>query len=99
MEIKGNIGEEVYIKAVIKKVVIDKNCTRYFLEVNKGGAYLERTESEIIFKGEPKTAVKELPEKPPEIKRGPGRPKKATVDDLVKKSEDIVKRGKASNER
>lgn len=33
MEIKGNIGEEVYVKAKIKSINVDQDGIRYFLDV------------------------------------------------------------------
>ena len=88
MEIKGNIGEEVYIKAKIKSISVDQDGTRYFLDVEyediKGV-----NSSEILFNAEPEKAVEEVPEEVAEIPapaKRRGRPRKTTVDDLIKKA-------------
>lgn len=98
MEIKGNIGEEIYVKAKIKSINVDQDGTRYFLyieyEDTKG-----LDSSEILFNAEPEKAAEEVPEEvvegvaeevaeevvetPPKRR---GRPRKATVDDLMKKA-------------
>ena len=88
MEIKGNIGEEVYVKAKIKSISVDQDGTRYFLDVE-----YEDTKgvdsSEILFNAEPEKAAEEVPEEVAEIPapaKRRGRPRKATVDDLIKKA-------------
>ena len=88
MEIKGNIGEEVYVKAKIKSINIDQDGTRYFLDVE-----YEDTKgvdsSEILFNAEPEKVAEEVPEEVVEIPapaKRRGRPRKATVDDLIKKA-------------
>lgn len=86
MEIKGNIGEEVYVKAKIKSISVDQDGTRYFLDVE-----YEDTKgidsSEILFNAEPEEVpeevVEEVVETPPKRR---GRPRKTTVDDLMKKA-------------
>lgn len=87
MEIKGNIGEEVYVKAKIKSISVDQDGTRYFLDVE-----YENTKgidsSDILFNAEPKEApqeevVEEVVEIAPKRR---GRPRKTTVDDLIKKA-------------
>lgn len=78
MEIKGNIGEEVYVKAKIKSISVDQDGIRYFLDVE-----YEDTKgfdsSEILFNAEPE----EIVETPPKRR---GRPRKTTVNDLIKKT-------------
>ena len=102
MEIKGNIsdiGEEVYIKAKLKYIKIDEKGVKYFISVPD--EYLNGlTESEILFKmPEPKPTpkieiremakeiVKEAKTEAPSKKRG--RPKKATVDSLMKIANEV----------
>ena len=102
MEIKGNIsdiGEEVYIKAKLKYIKIDEKGARYFISVPD--EYLNGlTESEIMFKmPDPKPAPKiEIREKAKEIVKEAkaeapgkkrGRPKKATVDSLMKIANEV----------
>lgn len=83
MEIKGNIGEEVYVKAKIKSISVDQDGTRYFLDVE-----YENTKgidsSDILFNAEPKEAPQEEVVETPAKRRG--RPRKTTVDDLMKKA-------------
>jgi hypothetical protein len=102
MEIKGNIsdiGEEVYIKAKLKYIKIDEKGVKYFISVPD--EYLDGlTESEIMFKmPEPKPTPKiEIREKAKEIVKEArteapgkkrGRPKKATVDSLMRIADEV----------
>jgi len=99
MEIKGNVGEEVYIKAKIKYIKIDGKGVKYY--ISAPGVYQgELTESEILFKApEPKPAPKiEIREKAKEIVKEArteapgkkrGRPKKATVDSLMRIADEV----------
>ena len=70
MKIKGEIGEEVYVKATIEEIRISQ----------KGITYDDE----------------EIEEK--EEKRRPGRPRKATVGDLMKKCESIRDKKGAGND-
>ena len=99
MEIKGNVGEEVYIKAKIKYIKIDGKGVKYY--ISAPGVYQgELIESEILFKApEPKPAPKiEIREKAKEIVKEArteapgkkrGRPKKATVDSLMRIADEV----------
>lgn len=102
MEIKGNIsdiGEEVYIKAKLKYIKIDEKGVKYFISIPD--AYQDGlTESEILFKApEPKPTPKiEIREKAKEIVKEAkaeaptkkrGRPKKATVDSLMRIADEV----------
>lgn len=102
MEIKGNlsdIGEEVYIKAKLKYIKIDKEGVKYSVTLPE--SYQKGlTESDILFKApEPKPAPKiEIREKAKEIVKEArtedpgkkrGRPKKATVDSLMKIANEV----------
>jgi hypothetical protein len=99
MEIKGNVGEEVYIKAKLKYIKIDEKGVKYFISVPD--EYLDGlTESEIMFKmPEPKPTPKiEIREKAKEIVKEArteapgkkrGRPKKATVDSLMRIADEV----------
>ena len=103
MYIKGEIGECVLIKAVIEKVeVTGKEEVRYGVKVLDGNStmnYLEQ--SQIMFK-EDYPAEEDLPEpeggrrslpvddewaRPAPKKRG--RPRKATVEDLINKAKGV----------
>lgn len=81
MEIKGDIGEEVLIKGVIEEIIINKeDGIKYTIKID-GFEPKSFKDDVLVF------AAKEV-DKPvvePEVRRGPGRPKKTTVDDLVKK--------------
>lgn len=79
MKIKGEIGEEVYVKATIEEIRISQKGITY--EVVRHSPI---TESDIVFL---KDDDEEIEEK--EEKRRPGRPRKATVGDLMKKCESI----------
>lgn len=79
MKIKGEIGEEVYVKASIEEIRISQKGITY--EVVRHSPI---TESDIVFL---KDDDEEIEEK--EEKRRPGRPRKATVGDLMKKCESI----------
>ena len=99
MEIKGNVGEEVYIKAKINYIKIDNQGIKYFVSVPD--SYLDGlAESEIMFKiPEPKPTPKiEIREKAKEIVKEAkteaptkkrGRPKKATVDSLMRIADEV----------
>lgn len=74
MNIKGSIGEEVFVKGTIEEIRITQEGTTYIVETQK-----PITEHEIVF----------LRDEEVEEKRGPGRPRKATVSDLMRKCEII----------
>ena len=91
MEIKGNIGETVYVKAKIESIGIDENGVTYFVKINNDT--YENMKLEDIMIIEPKKEEKKAP-KPtaPKVADAPkkrGRPKKTTVDDLVSKAKSI----------
>ena len=66
MEIKGNIGEYAYIRALIRSVKITESGVRYNVLTKQNG-YIEVDEEDILFVGE--TAKDELkPEKNEEPK-------------------------------
>ena len=68
MEIKGNIGEVVYIKASIRTVKITEEGVKYNVLV-PGLGYADLEEENIVFQEEVKEEPKEEPEKEPEPKR------------------------------
>ena len=82
MKIKGEIGEEVYVKANIEEIRISQKGITY--EVVRHSPI---TESDIVFLKDDDEEIEEKEEK--EEKRRPGRPRKATVGDLMKKCESI----------
>lgn len=88
MKIKGEIGEEVYVKATIEEIRISQKGITY--EVVRHSPI---TESDIVFL---KDDDEEIEEK--EEKRRPGRPRKATVGDLMKKCESIRDKKGAAND-
>lgn len=89
MYIKGEIGEEVYIKGKIVAAEIYEKGVSYKVHINSSYVAIDHVfnvnESEIMFNEKCETAE----EAQPEVKRGPGRPRKATVEDLMKKSEGL----------
>lgn len=88
MKIKGEIGETVYVPVTIREIRIDAFGTRYVCELPKDGISQTYDELEIQFaedniqKVEEKSQkVKKAPDQKPKLKRG--RPRKATVEDLL----------------
>ena len=95
MKIKGEISETVYIPATIREIRIDTFGTKYVCELPKDGISQTYDESEIQFtednvqkvedkiqKHEEKSKkVEKTSDQKPKVKRG--RPRKATVDDLL----------------
>ena len=84
MEIKGAIGEQVYIKGVIEEININTEGVKYLINVDHVGAKYLKQDVLVFAAKEVKKPV-DKPVVEPEVRRGPGRPKKTTVDDLVKK--------------
>lgn len=103
LELVGNVGDEVYIKATITEVKIDKGGVKYCINRGKCAKIEWVTDKDITaipkkepaqaaekkeHKIEPCIAKPETPAKEPEkIKRRPGRPKKATVEETMAKYE------------
>ena len=92
MEIKGNIGEEVYIKATIQRINISDDGINYFVHIVDGGSndYANVMLENVKF-DEPKKPEKKAPEVKKDVEpiappKKRGRPRKTTVDDLVKKA-------------
>ena len=95
MKIKGEIGETVYIPVTIREIRIDTFGTRYVCELPKDGISQTYEESEVRFleenlheveekvqKHEEKSKkVEKTSDQKPKVKRG--RPRKATVEDLL----------------
>lgn len=95
MKIKGEIGETVYVPVTIREIRIDTFGTRYVCELPKDGISQTYDELEIQFaedniqkveekvqKHEEKSQkVEKTSDQKPKVKRG--RPRKATVDDLL----------------
>lgn len=88
MKIKGEIGETVYVPVTIREIRIDTFGTRYVCELPKDGISQTYDESEIQFaednlqKHEGKSQkVEKTSVQKPKVKRG--RPRKATVEDLL----------------
>ena len=84
MEIKGAIGEQVHIKGVIEEININTEGVRYLINIDGVGAKYLKQDVLVFAAKEVKKPV-DKPVVEPEVRRGPGRPKKTTVDDLVKK--------------
>lgn len=91
MEIKGSIDQIVYVKAIIRKIQISGEGIKYMLEiptVRDQKVIAERKEEDILFTipapKEEKEAVMHTKEK----KRG--RPRKATVNDLMQKAKPSI---------
>lgn len=85
MEIKGNIGEEVYVKASIKKIIVDEEGIKYTVMI-QNAVYRVDSEEVMFLEKTVKNAEKaEAPQ--PSKKRG--RPRKTTVDDLMEKAQRV----------
>lgn len=84
MVIKGNIGEEVCVKASIKKIVVTEEGIKYSVMIH--GATHEVESEELMFLE--KTVMAEKTETPqPSKKRG--RPRKTTLEDLMEKAQRV----------
>lgn len=101
MEIKGNIGEEIYVKARIKSINIDQDGVRYFVNIDysdvsgiKGEDILFNAEPEEVpqgaleevAEGVAEEVAEEVVETPPKRR---GRPRKTTVNDLMEKARNV----------
>lgn len=109
MEIKGNIGEEVMVKAVIESITVRKDEIVYTVAIKNRaimGTNPVIPEEEITFitkekkpraEKKPKAPKKEEKAAAPETpKRRPGRPKKATVEGTMRKYEEMMARNEVS---
>ena len=95
MNIKGEIGKIVYIPVTIREIKVDTFGIKYTCDLPKDGISQTYEESEVRFfeenlheveekvqKHEEKSKkVEKTSEQKPKVKRG--RPRKATVDDLL----------------
>lgn len=105
MEIKGNIGEEVMVKAVIESITVRKDEIVYTVTIN-GELMGQIPEEDITLitkekkpraEKKPKAPKKEETAAAPETpKRRPGRPKKATVEGTMRKYEEMMARNEVS---
>jgi hypothetical protein len=85
MEIKGDIGEEVLIKGVIEEIIINKEeGIKYTIKID-GFEPKSFKDDVLVFAAKEVKKPVDKPVVESKVKRGPGRPKKTTVDDLVKK--------------
>lgn len=95
MNIKGEIGQIVYIPVTIREIKVDSFGIRYTCDLPKNGIsqtyekpevrFLEENLHEVeekVQKHEEKSKkVEKTSDQKPKVKRG--RPRKATVDDLL----------------
>lgn len=103
MEVRGEIGATCFVKATVKVIEIGENGTTYLVTLQEGGDYHEVKAEDILFETnsaemlEAEKKIEELKEMPavkfetPEAPRRRGRPKKASVDDLMKRAEQAKK--------
>ena len=105
MEIKGNIGQEILISGIIKKIMVDENgLIQYDVRVFGSDFSFWLPSPDIVFKtasevegeteylDEPKEDAKE--DAAPVVKaamKKRGRPRKATVEDLMKIANEVEK--------
>lgn len=75
-ELKADIKDDVWIKAQVEEIRITATGVKYKVAVNDIVHEVFEEDLEIASKNEP---VKEP------VKKGPGRPKKTTLDELVMK--------------
>lgn len=94
MNTKGNIGQVVYIPAIISEIKITKQGIQYICTLPKDGICQHYEELELRFIGEseapkeekPKSTKKTAPKLTTTKRRG--RPRKATVEDLINSAND-----------
>lgn len=97
MELKGKPGEEVWIKAAVNFIQIGLDGVSYFVDIE--GQLVQFPESavmavsvpddsETVKREEPQEEPEEEPEEAPTPRRR-GRPKKATVEGLMAKAEQV----------
>lgn len=94
MEIKGSIDQIVYVKAIIRKIQISGEGIKYMLEiptVRDQKVIAERKEEDILFTIPDPKEEKEAEVHTKEKKRG--RPRKATVNDLMQKAKPSIDKG------
>lgn len=75
-ELKADIKDDVWIKAQVEEIRITATGVKYKVAVNDIVHEVFEEDLEIASKNEP---VKEP------VKKGPGRPEKTTLDELVMK--------------
>lgn len=75
-ELKADIKDDVWIKGQVEEIRITATGVKY--KVNVFGITQE------VFEEDLETDPKSEPVKEP-VKKGPGRPRKTTLDELVKK--------------
>ena len=75
-ELKADIKDDVWIKGQVEEIMITATGVKY--KLNVFGITQE------VFEEDLETAPKSEPIKEP-IKKGPGRPRKTTLDELVSK--------------
>ena len=64
MEIKGSIGNEVYVKATIKMIQVGELGTSYFVQFDKDGDLHEIRETDVKFFPEHKEKKEAAPDQP-----------------------------------
>ena len=88
MNIKGEIGQIVYIPVTIREIKVDSFGIRYTCDLPKDGISQTYEESEVRFFEENLRKVEEKVQKKkdsePKDSKKRGRPRKANVDDLMK---------------
>ena len=104
MEIKGNIGQEILISGIIKKIMVDENgLIQYSVRVFGSDLTIWLPSPDIVFKTASEVeGEEEIPEylEDPKEDAAPvvkaamkkrGRPRKATVEDLMKIANEVAK--------
>ena len=91
MEIKGKIGDEVYVKGIIDQISINEDGVFYYVTFAYSAEHEENFKFEDVVFKEPKKPEKKVPEVKKDVEpiappKKRGRPRKTTVDDLVKKA-------------
>jgi len=92
MEIIGKPGEEVWVKAKIHLITLTEAGITYYVKMDGSGQSFEMKEGDIMAAA-PKIirepVNREEPQEEPEAapKKRRGRPRKATVEDLVARAE------------
>ena len=76
-KLKADIKDDVWIKGQVEEIMITATGVKY--KLNVFGITLEVFEEDLETDSKSESVVE------PEVRRGPGRPRKTTLDELVSK--------------
>lgn len=84
MDIKGFIDQDVYIRGKIKQIIVNATGTEYDIEIEGDDGWKTMKAEDVVIPETTRCDYYETPEK-----KGPGRPKKATTEDLIRKMKQV----------